>query len=72
MIETRNAKRPGVLAQCLYAILIDDDPVDKQAAMVAIADRMFTLDRILEAMVVMIKTQNNTNKLLRALGGRRG
>ena len=39
-----------------------------QTAMVAIAERMFVLDRMLEALVVIIKMQRNTNKLLQSLG----
>jgi hypothetical protein len=54
----------------LHSLSCDGDPVDQQTAWVALAERVFVIDRILDALVVLAKQQRNTNKLLRALGGK--
>jgi len=52
----------------LHALVTDGDAIDQQSALVSIAERMHTLDRILDAIVVVIKQQRNTNKLLAKRG----
>ena len=59
-----------MLAQTVYALVSDGDRVDRQTAAVMIAERMFRIDRIFDALVVIAKQQRTTNKLLSRLGGR--